>query len=184
MRLSQAWPAPAPTETDWGNALTHSVVYFLSVPHSIPLLSLTHLLDVLPLNRRHLFISTASICPSSILSVPTIIFSPLGLYFTVISRSHCTRLSVFLPITPSARLNWSVCPCMYLYIPLTVPSASQPFQPHPPTSMSHPNWIPAIISILSFCSSLFLDHSVPLIFHNRQASVDPNGLNGLKKKSV
>lgn len=55
------------TGTDWGNALTHSVGYFVSVLHSILLLSLTHLLYVLLLNC-HLFVSTASLCPSSIFS--------------------------------------------------------------------------------------------------------------------
>lgn len=152
------------TGTDWGNALTHSVVYFLSALHSILLLSLTHLLYVLLLNCRHLFISTASICPSSILSFSPTIFPHLA-FILLLSLYHTPP--VFLPITPSAPLNWSVCPCMYLYIPLTVPSGSRPFQPHHPASMSQPNWIPTIISILSFCSSFFFNRSIPLIFHNR-----------------
>lgn len=87
---------------------------------------------------------------------------PLFYCYLFITVHPSVRLSAY---HSSAPLNWSVCPCMYLYIPLTVPSASRPFQPHPPASLSQPNWIPTIISILSLCSSFFFNHSIPLIFH-------------------
>lgn len=100
------------TGTDWGNALTHSVVYFLSALHSILLLSLTHLLYVLLLNYHHLFISTAFICPSSILSFSPTIFSPTWplfycYLFITLHPSFCLSLHL-LPLT-----DQSVLVCIY-----------------------------------------------------------------------
>lgn len=59
-------------------------------------------------------------------------------------------LSVHLPLP----LNWSFCPCIH---PIDSPLLPLDlFKTHPPTaSVSQPNWIPTIISILSFCSSFF-----------------------------